>query len=134
MYSKCTCCTKVIQNRYLPDKTGFLNTLNNIKKSFTIKNGDVEIEKKKILFRLFNEPDMCLHPSIYIVEILAIMDGPYSIHVISYNRSLNRINHVCSPEISNISKALNCYSNAITNIKGEVLTPLKEFINENLIF
>jgi hypothetical protein len=133
MYSKCNCCTKVIQNRYLPDKTGFLNILNSIKKSFTIKNGDVEIEKKEILFRLFNKSGMRLNPIIYIVEILAIMDEPYSIHVISYNHSLNRISHVCSPEISNISKTLNCYSNAIANIKGEVLTPLKEFINENLI-
>ena len=110
-------------------KEGFLN----IKKSFIIKNGVVKIEKKEILFRLFNEPGMRLNPTIYIVEILAIMNEPYSIHVISYNHSLNIISHVYSSYITNISKILNCYGNTISNIKGDVLTPLKEYINENLI-
>lgn len=133
MYSKCNCCTKVLEKRALPDKTGFLNIFNNIKKSFSTDKGNVKLEKKEIAFRIFNEPGMELNPRIHIIEVLAIMNEPYSIHVYSYNHSLKRINHVCSPDILHVSKVLNCYSNTIKDVKSEELTPLKKFINGNLI-
>ena len=133
MYSKCTCCTVLMEKRALPDTKGFLNILNNIKKSFTIKNGDVEIEKNEVRFRMFNRPGMGLDARIYVIEVLAVMDYPYAVCIYAYSHDARPIIYVRSPDITRLTKTLNCYSNVITDIKSEELTSIKIFINANLV-